>query len=70
LTGIVNLTTFSDGMVYFGASKQVLMKSRLGATYSLAPLIQIGASWKTDRLMNVTSGNSSLLKEELLKKMR
>jgi hypothetical protein len=46
------------------------MKSRLGATYSLAPLIQIGASWKTDKVMNVTSGNSSLLKEEILKKMR
>jgi len=46
------------------------MKSRLGATYSLAPLIQIGASWKTDRIMNVTSGNSSLLKDELVKKMR
>lgn len=46
------------------------MKSRLGATYSLAPLIQIGASWRTDKVMNVTSGNSSLFRDELMKKIR
>lgn len=64
------MTTFTDGMVLFGAQKQVLMKLRLGATYSLAPLIQIGASWRTNRVMNVTSNNNSLFKEEIMKKMR
>ena len=46
------------------------MKTRLGAAYSLAPLIQIGASWRTDRILNVTQNLSVHMKEDMLRQMR
>jgi len=39
ITGLICITTFSDGMIFFGADKEVFMNKRLGATYSLSPLI-------------------------------
>jgi hypothetical protein len=39
LAGVVYLTSFQDGVFLFSANKQCLMKKRLGACYSLAPLI-------------------------------
>ena len=38
--GIVYLVEFRDGTFRFKAEKQCLMTRRLGATFSLAPLVQ------------------------------
>lgn len=44
LSGCVYMQTFKDGLIIFSVVKQVIMRNRLGASYSLAPLLDFGMS--------------------------
>lgn len=39
VTGIAQIVNFTSGMLGFNATKQLLMKTRMGAVYSMAPLL-------------------------------
>lgn len=39
VSGTGQVTTFTAGMLSFNVNKQLLMKTRLGAVYTLAPLL-------------------------------
>lgn len=44
LSGCVYMQIFKDGLIIFSVVKQVIMRNRLGASYSLAPLLDFGMS--------------------------
>jgi hypothetical protein len=41
-------------MVFFRSSSIGICRKRLSASYSMAPLIQIGLAWKSDELKEAT----------------
>jgi len=52
LQGVVYFLTFSDGVLVFSVFKQCIMRQRLGASYSLAPLLNKGLSLSNQAYMN------------------
>jgi hypothetical protein len=40
IAGVAQICTFNPGLLSTNVTKQLLMKSRMGAVYSLAPLLE------------------------------
>ena len=46
VTGLISVTTFTDSFFYFRADTLPFLKGRLGSTYSMAPLLIVGNTFR------------------------
>ena len=53
LSGCVYMSTFHNSLLVFSVVKSCVMRSRLGPTYSLAPLLDFGLSDSNQAYLNV-----------------